>query len=395
MNSAGLYVHIPFCTKKCAYCDFFSIPKTSAVEDRYVECLLNEASFYAQRLGIESWKTIYIGGGTPSLLSARQISCLLKGLLSSCVKTGAQPEEVTMEMNPESVTAEKLFSAQDGGVTRLSLGIQSLNDAPLREAGRNCSARQAEEALELVREAWSGQLSLDAIAGLPGQSGSEFCRSLEKMLSFAPDHFSLYTLTVEEGTPLSRSIRSGTVSFSGDEADSQWLLGRDILSENGFFQYEVSNFCRNGKKSIHNSRYWSQKDYVGIGSGATGTVYGRKSLRWTNCADICAYEQFWSGKKGGAGVLEAEIPRETEEIGLADREFEFLMTGLRTAEGVSAEEYQELFCDVAPWHGNLGLRLSGAGMKHFAVSGSGNSARFALTQDSILFLNRILLSLLT
>lgn len=395
MKSAGLYVHIPFCTQKCGYCDFFSVPKNTAVEDIYLECLLNEAAFYARKFGIECWRTIYIGGGTPSLLSAQQIEFLLHGLKCSCLKKECVPQEITVEMNPESVTEEKLECAQKGGAARLSLGIQSLNKAALRAAGRRCSVQQAQESLSLVRSVWKGQLSLDAIAGLPGQSESEFCSSLKKMLSFAPDHISLYTLTVEEGTPLERSIRSGAVRFSPDEADCQWLAGRVILTESGFVQYEVSNFCRNGKKSVHNSLYWSQNDYIGIGSGATGTVYGIKSLRWTNCTDICAYERFWSGKKDGAGIQESGIPRETEEVSLAEREFEFLMTGLRTAAGVDSDEYRRIFAEVDPWHGNLELRLSAAGLEQFTVTENGGSVRFSLAPDSLLFLNRILLSLLT
>jgi len=377
MKSAALYVHIPFCLKKCSYCDFFSVENFGRIDDLYLECLKNEAAFYAEKYKIDFWSTIYIGGGTPSLLSAS----LCKNI---------PPLEFTIEMNPESVSKEKLDSAWKNGITRLSLGIQSLNKNALKSVERHCSAEKAFAALETVKSCWKGELNLDAIAGLPCQSEEDFLLSLEKIISYNPGHISLYTLTVEEKTPLARNISSGKISFDFDEADSQWLSGRDLLLKNGFFQYEVSNFCQNGKKSVHNSSYWAQKDYVGIGCSACGTFYGNKSFRWIDTENILEYENFWSKQF----PLESEIPRSIEEFSLETREFEFLMMGLRTFEGLNSAQYRKNFCSVEPWNGDLEKRLEP--VKKFGIKtteNSDSSKNFSLTEDSILFLNKILLEL--
>lgn len=390
MNSAALYVHIPFCLKKCSYCDFFSVENPGCIDSLYLECLKNEAAFYAERHKIDFWRTIYIGGGTPSLLSSEQIEVLASYLRNSCLRKDIPPLEFTMEMNPESVSKEKLDSAWKSGITRLSLGIQSLNENALRAVERHCSAERAMESLETVKSCWKGSLSLDAIAGLPCQTMEEFLLSLEKIISYNPEHISLYTLTVEEETPLAKNISSGKLNFDFDEADSQWISGRDLLLRNGFFQYEVSNFCREGKKSIHNSSYWAQKNYVGIGCAACGTFYGEKSFRWTNTENILEYENFWSRPFSS----ENEIPRKIEEFDLETREFEFIMTGLRTSGGLNSSEYKKNFFPLAPWHGDLDKRLDP--VKKFGVRTAENpdgSKNFSLTRDSILFLNKILLEL--
>ena len=390
MNSAALYVHIPFCLKKCSYCDFFSVENSGRIDNLYLECLKNEAAFYAEKYKIDFWRTIYIGGGTPSLLSASQIENLAIYLKNSCLCKNITPLEFTIEMNPESVSKEKLDSAWKNGITRLSLGIQSLNENALRAVERHCNVETAISALETVKSCWKGELSLDAIAGLPCQSEKEFLLSLEKIISYNPGHISLYTLTVEEKTPLARNISSGKINFDFDEADSQWLSGRDLLLKNGFFQYEVSNFCQNGKKSIHNSSYWAQKDYVGIGCSACGTFYGNKSFRWTNTENLSEYENFWSKPF----PLESEIPRSIEEFSLETREFEFLMMGLRTFEGLNSARYRKNFRSVEPWNGDLEKRLEP--VREFGVKTTENpdgSKNFSLTEDTILFLNKILLEL--
>ena len=360
------------------------------IDNLYLECLKNEAVFYAEKYKIDFWRTIYIGGGTPSLLSASQIENLAIYLKNSCLCKNITPLEFTIEMNPESVSKEKLDSAWKNGITRLSLGIQSLNENALRAVERHCNVETAISALETVKSCWKGELSLDAIAGLPCQSEKEFLLSLEKIISYNPGHISLYTLTVEEKTPLARNISSGKINFDFDEADSQWLSGRDLLLKNGFFQYEVSNFCQNGKKSIHNSSYWAQKDYVGIGCSACGTFYGNKSFRWTNTENILEYENFWSKPF----PLESEIPRSIEEFSLETREFEFLMMGLRTFEGLNSARYRKNFRSVEPWNGDLEKRLEP--VRKFGVKTTENpdgSKNFSLTEDTILFLNKILLEL--
>ena len=154
---SSLYIHIPFCLQKCDYCDFFSKPHSGKIPDAYVEAIINEAEFYACKYGINCWKTIYFGGGTPGILSARQISFILEKLSS---RITSETSEITMEMNPESVTKDKLLAAQTSGITRLSLGIQSLNDRALKSVNRHCSSTKAKESLKLIKEIWKGQLNL-------------------------------------------------------------------------------------------------------------------------------------------------------------------------------------------------------------------------------------------
>ncbi len=388
----GLYIHIPFCKTKCDYCDFFSIPNGGAVSDDYLQALLNESIHYSKKLDIQMWGTIYIGGGTPSLLSPRQIEFLLKGL-KSAFDTWIDPAEITMEMNPQSLTLEKLDAAYSGGVNRLSLGVQSLVDKSLESVHRMCTKDIAEKQLELVKKHWSGRLNLDCIAGLPGQSEKEFCESLKKIVSYGPDHISLYTLTIEDGTPLEKKISKG-MAYDYDEADSQWLIGRDILESCGFHQYEVSNFSRPGCRSLHNMAYWNQDCYVGIGSGATSSVYrygaGQNGIRWTNTRDIKHYIDYWLGN-----ASEESVPRDVEILDQSTQEFEFLMMGLRTMDGLSADEYRKRFTDLA-WKGNLGDRLGTENgpwkrlIEKNMVQIFDSDNRYALNSEGILFLNQIL-----
>lgn len=411
MGKFSLYVHIPFCTSKCDYCDFFStgIGLCKSVPDDYVDCVVKEVKTYAKIFGVQEWNTVYIGGGTPSLLSPVQLNSLFDGIQKSCkcgISCGA---EVTVEMNPESLDKELLSAADFCGVNRLSLGIQSLNSAALLSVRRNCTVQKAQQALELVKKCWKNDLSLDAIAGLPEQNSEEFALSLKKMLSYEPQHFSLYTLTVEEGTPLCKKIDNG-MEWNADEADSQWILGRDILFSHGFSQYEVSNFCLAGKESRHNSAYWQQQSYIGAGAGASGTVYcGSEGLRWNVKKDVKAYIDFWKTYSASScdglsfeQLVKDDVPLETENLDAKTMEFEFLMMGLRTRQGVSAQKYERLYSGVSPWNGNLSLRLgekNGVWRRFYdegmtnVYSSCGGETFYALNEKGILFLNRLLVEL--
>ena len=411
MGKFSLYVHIPFCTSKCDYCDFFStgIGLCKSVPDDYVDCVVKEVKTYARIFGVQEWNTVYIGGGTPSLLSPVQLNSLFDGIQKSCKGGISCGAEVTVEMNPESLDKELLSAADSCGVNRLSLGIQSLNSAALLSVRRNCTVQKAQQALELVKKCWKNDLSLDAIAGLPAQNSEEFALSLKKMLSYGPQHFSLYTLTVEEGTPLCKKIDNG-MEWNADEADSQWLLGRDILFSHGFSQYEVSNFCLAGKESRHNSAYWQQQSYIGAGAGASGTVFcGSEGLRWNVKKDVKAYIDFWKTYRASScdglsfeQLVKDCVPLETENLDAKTMEFEFLMMGLRTMQGVSARMYKKLYSLVTPWNGNLSLRLgekNGVWRRFYdegmtnVYSSCGGETFYALNEKGILFLNRLLVEL--
>ena len=303
--SFPLYVHIPFCTSKCSYCDFFSVPCAEKIGDEYIDAVLNEAAFAASLCDIDSWKTIYVGGGTPSLLSEKQIDFLFSGLLKMSRKA---PLEVTMEVNPSDVTESLLHAASASGVTRISCGIQSFNDSSLRRVRRRSRADDVYRALSLFDKNRPKALSVDMIARLPEETDASFASGLKTLLSYAPDHISLYSLTVEEGTPLCTEIESGKIRHNIDASDALWLSGRDFLCDAGYEQYEVSNFCRRGGECLHNLAYWNLESYAGIGAGAVGTFYGKDvSARFTNTRDIGSYVRFWKSKKIDADDFRSRI----------------------------------------------------------------------------------------
>ena len=395
-KTVALYVHIPFCRAKCDYCDFFSLPCAGGIPDEYVDALLAEAKyygrFYSEKNGLDGWKTIYVGGGTPSLLSPSQLERLILGLRGLFPETN--PLELSVEMNPESLTKEHLAVMNDFGVDRLSLGIQSLNEKALRNVNRHCDVKSCIRALELVKAVWKRDLNLDVMAGLGGVTDSEFEASLDRILQWEPQHVSLYTLTVEDETPLAKRIEAGE-KWDPDVADCQWLIGRSMLEERGYSQYEVSNFSKPGHESIHNMAYWKQEDYIGIGSGATGTIYdfsGKDGFRYTNATDVKHYCGFWTG-----GSIQGEdIPREKEFLSLEVQEFEFLMMGLRTVKGINSMEYKRRFSSLK-WNGNLAERLGEKDglwhdyQKRGMAKNSGDS--YSLTEKGLLFLNSFLTTL--
>lgn len=340
----SLYVHVPFCRQKCDYCDFFSIPSNRAScvcpDEEYVRSVLNEIRFYVKKYSVSRWKTVYIGGGTPSQLGAKLLFELVSGIKSAVSDKTA--DEFTVEMNPEDLTEDILNSAQKAGVDRISTGIQALDQKALDSVNRHCPLQTAISSLELLQKKWKKKLSVDFIAGLPGQTYSSFKKQFETVFNFKNiDHISLYSLTLEENTPLYKKIESGKIKWSQQKTDRMWILGRKILKENGFIQYEVSNFARTGAESLHNKVYWHLENYIGCGSGACGSVYGEVSERWTNTCSIKNYENFWLDFNP-----ESEIPesiRQVEKIDLQTQEFEWLMMGFRLFEGVCSEEFKKRF----------------------------------------------------
>ena len=340
----SLYVHVPFCRQKCDYCDFFSIPSNRAScvcpDEKYVRSVLNEIRFYVKKYSVSRWKTVYIGGGTPSQLGAKLLFELVSGIKSAV--SDKTTDEFTVEMNPEDLTEDILNSAQKAGVDRISTGIQALDQKALDSVNRHCPLQTAISSLELLQKKWKKKLSVDFIAGLPGQTYSSFKKQFETVFNFKNiDHISLYSLTLEENTPLYKKIESGKIKWSQQKTDRMWILGRKILKENGFIQYEVSNFARTGAESLHNKVYWHLENYIGCGSGACGSVYGEVSERWTNTCSIKNYENFWLDFNP-----ESEIPesvRQVEKIDLQTQEFEWIMMGFRLLEGVCSEEFKKRF----------------------------------------------------
>jgi len=351
LDSVSLYVHIPFCRQKCDYCDFYSVAecnrrgKVNDLSDDYINSVINEIRCYVNAYSIRRWSTVYIGGGTPSLLSEKQLKTLCKGIFSA-VPEKSDDFEFTLEMNPENVSSQYLETAWACGVNRISLGVQSLQDKVLARVNRGCDSQTALNALEIVSKCWKGRFSVDFIAGLPGETYETFRQNLLKAMEYSPDHISLYTLTVEENTPLWQKIQSGKIKWSSEKADKMWLKGRNILELNGFVHYEVSNFAKPGYKSRHNQTYWKQKNYIGAGCGATGTIYELKT-RWTNTMSIPDYIRHFNNIGTNYGGVNS-FPRSVELLDEQTMKFEFLMMGFRMREGIVDQDYFDRFNENLP-----------------------------------------------
>jgi putative oxygen-independent coproporphyrinogen III oxidase len=320
----GLYVHVPFCLSKCAYCDFYSITDCTLIPE-WLAALEKEAALYRERFGV--FDTLYLGGGTPSLLDAPQITALL-----DCLRRHfafAPDTEVTLEANPDDLTSEKISLYKDLGVNRLSVGVQSFHDRELAFLGRRHQARQTVKTLEAIRAAGFANLSLDLIYALPGQSLEDWTETLKRALSFNPEHLSCYQLTYEPGTPLGRKKAQGQVAPATEEAERNFFLGTSrFLEERGYLHYEISNFARKsgpGREpccSRHNRKYWRHTPYLGLGPGAHSFQDGG---RWWNTTSVKQYcQSLEAGRDPGAG---------RESLSGEQLRVEALYLGLRTVEG--------------------------------------------------------------
>jgi len=346
-QSFSLYVHVPFCVDKCLYCDFYSVPQgtvESGVQERVIEQIIQQARFFRHALG---WRhqpqTIFMGGGTPSVLSRGSFARLL-----SAFSEGAR-EEWTVEANPESIHEEFLSACAGGRVTRISAGIQSTSDDHLKLLRRACTRSDIDRALDLLTGSWRGDLNLDFIAGIPGQEPEEVRADLGILDRLSVSHVSLYSLTYEEGTPLSRLVDDGKMRRNSDERDEElWFAGCQELSRRGFGQYEISNFCLPGKECRHNLRYWHIEPYLGVGPGAVSTVPGPLMAGALALPEASApntvlrvavpksIPQFLRGREALWGI-------QAELVAPEDFLLETFMMGLRLREGLAAAHVERRF----------------------------------------------------
>ena len=323
---AGIYFHIPFCKKKCIYCDFFSGNFSREGKDRYLLAMMRELEVRRKELKGEEIATVYFGGGTPSLLFPDEIGVSLHA--AGCCK-GA---EVTVEVNPDDVTAEYIANLRKVGVNRISMGVQSFNDKELKLLGRRHNARKAIDAAKAIRYAGISNLSIDLIYGIPGQSEQSWRKSLEQAIALHPKHISAYSLTYEEGTPLSRLRDEGAIAEANDDLSVRFFdMLLDTLEANGYKQYEISNFSLPGKQSRHNSAYWQFTPYLGIGASAHS--FDGKVRRY-NPSNLSLYIN---------KVLEQGVAYEEEHETLSQLYDEWVMTRLRTAKGMNLKALGERF----------------------------------------------------
>lgn len=312
---AGIYVHIPFCRSRCVYCGFYSTTLLG-LRQRYVDALCQEWQMRRSEM-TEGIRTIYIGGGTPSQLSLRQLEQIFSMLGTA--------EEVTIECNPDDVTEDFARFLADSPVNRVSMGVQTFSDRRLRFLRRRHSACQIATAVERLRAAGIGNISIDLIYGFPDETLADWHSDVECAVSLSPEHLSAYALSYEEGTPLYRMLKRGEVSEIDEELSRRMYYDLiERLSDAGYEHYEISNFARPGRRSRHNSSYWNHTPYVGLGAAAH-SYDGRRQRQW-NVSDASAYID---GVKAGRMLTEYEILNDTSFYN------DLLMTALRTSDGLS------------------------------------------------------------
>ena len=322
----GLYIHIPFCRQKCAYCDFYSLPRSEEKMDAYTAALLRHIEEVAPRTAAHRVDTVYFGGGTPSYLGPDRLTKLLRTLRKRCPV--ARDAEITLEANPDSACDVKALRAlRRAGFNRISLGVQSADDGLLRAIGRIHTFAQVQEAVAAVRKAGFKNLSMDLIYGLPGQTMQQWEDTLAAVIALAPEHISCYGLKLEPGTPL--YDRRDSERFPDDDAQADMYLWTvEYLQKHGYEQYEISNFAQPGYESRHNLKYWMLGEYAGFGPGAHSDMGG---VRFAYERDLDAYI---------AGELRLS---EMEEIPPLDRDLEYIMLSLRTVQGIDSKYFERQF----------------------------------------------------
>lgn len=352
MKRAGIYIHIPFCRSRCSYCDFATGAYEGQLAERYVSALTTEISTFnfapatnshdaatgdvhanpSRARVVSDVDTIYFGGGTPSLLTPAQVERILRAVRERFrVADGA---EVTLEMNPGTVTLESVEAFRACGVNRASFGLQTFDDEQLRRLGRTHTADDARRTLSVLREAGFDNVSFDLIAGLPGQTLEQWARNMDDALALRPAHLSLYLLEVHEGTPLAVQLREGRWPLPDpDVAAEMYQLLIERTRAAGYEHYEISNFCLAGREARHNLKYWTNAPYYGFGSSAHS--YDGARLRWSNERDAARYVELMSAR--GTAIVE------TNELSVRDAGAEALFLGLRLMRGVDLKAHRELF----------------------------------------------------
>ncbi|MCT7378568.1 radical SAM family heme chaperone HemW [Chelativorans salis] len=330
----GVYVHWPFCAAKCPYCDFNSHVRHQPVDQaRFADAFARELATMRQRTGQRAVSSIFLGGGTPSLMEPKTVGTILDRIAAEW--TVAPDVEITLEANPSSVEAERFRGYREAGVNRVSLGVQALNDRDLRFLGRLHTADDALHAIRLARETFP-RLSFDLIYARPGQTVEAWTAELEEAIGHAADHLSLYQLTIEEGTPFFSLHKAGKLPVpDADRAADLYEATQEVTAARGLPAYEISNHAKPGAESRHNLIYWRYGEYVGVGPGAHGRfIEGRRRVVTFTERVPEAWLKLAEAK--GTGVCGGETLTREEE---AD---EFLLMGLRLAEGIDLQRYEEL-----------------------------------------------------
>ena len=389
-----LYIHIPFCVQKCAYCDFLSAPADAETRSGYVEALIREIRAAKSKYSGYRVSTVFLGGGTPSILEGDETARIFHALFQSF--DIAADAEVTMEANPGTVTEEKAEVWKTSGVNRLSIGLQSVNDRELRMLGRIHTFGEFLHTWETVHRAGFENVNIDLISAIPGQTAGSWEKTLRTAAELEPEHLSAYSLIVEEGTPFydwyGGQEQTDSIAAAGirrdmmpplpdeDEEREIYQLTKWILEEYGYHRYEISNYAKDGYECRHNLGYWERKEYLGLGLGASSLI---RECRFRNTADMEKYLKIladpakYPGKYAEAEV-ENMLAEEYETLTRSDRMEEFMFLGLRKTAGIREADFRNIFGeDIRQVYGKQIGKLIGQGLL------AGSDGRLYLTERGI------------
>ena len=362
-NNLELYIHTPFCVKKCAYCDFLSFPADTNTQIQYVHALLNEIRFYGERMGDYQVSTIYIGGGTPSWLEPELLVAIMDQVYNSFhVREDA---EVSIECNPGTVTTAKLEAYRRAGINRLSIGLQSANNEELKVLGRIHTYEQFLKTYELARNAGYTNINIDLMSGLPRQSAESFADTLQKVIRLKPEHISAYSLIIEKGTPFYEKYKFDMVRQEAgmqtellpteDDVYKMLKLTQLVLAKAGYDRYEISNYAKPGYECRHNVGYWTRENYLGLGLGAASLV---DNVRYSNTRELHEYieichditilpPEVFAPEEGMAAPernwFGSNLHTEASVVSRKGQMEEFMFLGLRMTGGISRNEFEANF----------------------------------------------------
>lgn len=327
-----IYIHIPFCMKKCNYCDFLSFPQYNEL---YVPTLLKEIQNAALESGVTQdylVKTIFIGGGTPSILKGEDITAILSGVYERFEVD--ENAEITIEANPGTITREKLEAYKSAGINRISMGLQTTNNQELRELGRIHTYEEFLENYKTARDVGFANINVDLMSAIPGQTVESWRKVLENIVNLSPEHISAYSLIIEEGTKFYDKYGNNRTGLPNEEDERQMYYDtKKILESSGYKRYEISNYCKEGNECKHNVGYWQRVNYIGLGLGAASLM---NHMRFTNIRDM---DKYINAVENNCNDLHQEV----NHLSVQEEMEEFMFLGLRMISGISKRKFEELF----------------------------------------------------
>ncbi len=331
MKKLGLYVHIPFCERKCNYCDFYSVEKSDNIEKQYIDALIKEIKSYQNKAKGYIVDSIFIGGGTPSYLKHENIELILDEIRNTFIL--ADDVEISLEANPNSITSDKVLSYKKYGINRMSVGIQSLDRNILKTIGRLHDSKEALDAIEIIKKSGIDNINADIMFNIPGQGTDSLKNTLEKIISAGVKHISFYSLKLEEGTPLYKMEAKKLIEMPDEDSErDMYYKGRELIENKGYIQYEISNFSRPNYECRHNIKYWTGEEYIGFGPFAHSCF---EDKRYNNISDIKYYCE---------NIKEPDkFTQLNEVLSKESKMFEYIMLRLRMNSGIIIEDFNHEF----------------------------------------------------